>query len=187
MNKPQGRFANKYPAKKDDGGYKTNDKIYARQVRLIQEGQEPIVCATSEALIKAKDLGLDLVEISPNADPPVCKIVDFQKFLYEKKKKEKDNKKSKSSTALKEIKMSPNIGEHDYSFKAKQAKEFLSKGHKVKVSILFKGRTIMFKDQGEILMLKFSQEVIECGKVEQLPKQEGKFMIMILIPNKKHG
>ena len=184
INKPFNRFQNKYP-KKDDGGYKINERIYAKTIRLIREGAEPIVCETSKALIKAKELELDLVEISPTADPPVCKIVDYKKFLYDKKKKEKDNHKSKGSNALKEIKMTPNIGEHDYSFKTKQASEFLTKGNKVKVTVLFKGREMVYKSKGEMLLLKFSQEVIDYGKVEQLPKQEGKFMAMIMISRKK--
>lgn len=181
----QNNFKNNRFPKKDDGGYKINEKIYAKEIRLIQEGEEPIVCDTSEALFKAKELELDLVEISPNASPPVCKIIDYQKFLYDKRKKEKENKKSKSLTALKEIKMSPNLGEHDYNFKTKQAGEFLKKGNKVKVTMLFKGRMIIYREQGELLMLKFSQEIIDHGKVEQLPKLEGKFLNMILVPKKK--
>jgi translation initiation factor IF-3 len=185
-NQPQNNFKNnRFPRKKDDGGYKINEKIYAKKIRLIQEDEEQVVCNIDEALFKAKEAGLDLVEISPTAEPPVCKIIDFQKFLYDKKKKEKENKKSKSLTALKEIKLSASIGEHDYIFKTKQAAEFLQKGNKVKVNILFKGRTIVYKGQGELLMLKFSQEVDEFGRVEQLPKMEGKFMNMILVPRKK--
>jgi len=183
-DKPFNRFQSKYP-KKDDGGYKINERIYSKTIRLIKEEGEPIICDTSEARNQAYELGLDLVEISPNAEPPVCKIVDYKKFLYDKKKKEKDNHKSKSSNALKEIKMTPNIGEHDYSFKAKQATEFLTKGNKIKVTVFFKGREMAYKNKGEMLLLKFSQEVVDYGKVEQLPKQEGKFMAMIMIPRKK--
>ena len=184
-NKPVNSFKNNKFPKKDDGGFRINERIYAKRIRLIQEGEQPLICNTDEALLKAKEIGFDLVEISPAADPPVCKIIDFQKFLYDKKKKEKENKKSKSLTSLKEIKISTGIREHDYSFKAKQAGEFLQKGNKVKVSILFKGRTIVYKEQGELLMLRFSQEVGDFGKVEQLPKLEGKFMNMILVPKKK--
>ena len=184
INKPFNRFQNKYP-KKDDGGYKINENIYAKTIRLIQEGEESIVCNTSDAVKKAYDSGLDLVEISPTAEPPVCKIVDYKKFLYDKKKKEKENQKSKSSNALKEIKMTPNIGEHDYSFKVKQAAEFLTKGNKIKITVFFKGREMVYRNKGEMLLLKFSQEVVDYGKVEQLPKQEGKFMAMIMVPRKK--
>ena len=184
-NQTQNRFKNNRFLKKDDGGFKINERIYAKTVRLIQEGEAPIVCSIDEALIKSKELGLDLVEMSPDATPPVCKIINFQKFLYDKRKKEKDNKKSKALTSLKEVKLSPNIGEHDYHFKSKQALEFLQKGNKVKVNILFKGRTIVYRDQGEMLMLRFSQSVDNFGKVEQLPKMEGKFMNMILAPKKK--
>jgi translation initiation factor IF-3 len=184
INKPFNRFQNKYP-KKDDGGYKINEKIYAKTIRLIREGMEPIVCDTSDAISQAHELGLDLVEISPDAEPPVCKIIDYKKFLYDKKKKERENHKSKSSNALKEIKMTPNIGDHDYSFKVKQAAEFLAKGNKVKATVFFKGREMAYKNKGEMLLLKFSQEVVDYGKVEQLPKQEGKFMAMIMVPRKK--
>lgn len=183
INQSQNRFNNRYP-KKDDGGYKINEKIYAKQIRLIKDGSEPLICDTTEALLLAKNLELDLVEVSPTAEPPVCRIVNFQKFLYDKRKREKENKKSKSLNALKEIKMSPNIGEHDYLFKAKQAGEFLKKGNKVKATIFFKGRSIVYREQGEMLMLKFSQEIVALGRVEQLPKMEGKFMSMILVPKK---
>lgn len=167
------------------GDIKLTKEYLQKKIRLVQEGAPPIVCDTYEALQKAKELELDLVEISPNADPPVCKIIDYKKFLYDKKKKDRENQKSKGASAMKEIQLSPNIGEHDYLFKAKQAIEFLTKGHKVKVSILFKGRTIVFKDKGEMLMLKFSQEIGDNGRVEQLPKQEGKYMTMMMVPKKK--
>lgn len=185
-NKPQQNYQkNKFPYKKDDGGYRINRNILAKEVRLIQEDKEPIIISIYDAQKIADDSFLDLVEISPNATPPVCKILDFSKFLYDKKKKEKENTKSKGSVALKEIQLSPNIGEHDYLFKAKQAGEFLDKGHRVKVSMLFKGRMITHKEQGELLMLKFSQEITEFGKAESLPKHEGKMIIMYLVPKKK--
>jgi translation initiation factor IF-3 len=184
MNTPPfNRFQNRFQ-KKDDGKYKINERILAKTIRLIREGEEPLVCDTSEALHQAKELGLDLVEVSPDSDPPVCKIIDYKKFLYDKKKKDRDNK-NKGASVMKEMQLSPNIGEHDYMFKAKQVIEFLNKGHKVKISILFKGRTIVYKDKGEMLMLKFSQEIGDAGRVEQLPKQEGKFMTMMMIPKKK--
>jgi translation initiation factor IF-3 len=186
-NQTQSNFKHRNFPKKVWVDYKINERIYAKKIRLVQEGEEPVICSTEDALTKAKEIGFDLVEISPNSDPPVCKIIDLQKFLYDKKKKEKENKKSKSTTSLKEVKISPNIGEHDYSFKVKQAGEFLQKGNKVKVNMLFKGRTIVYKEQGEMLMLRFSQEpeVNNFSKVEQLPKMEGKFLNMILVPKKK--
>ena len=183
MSVPQNNF--KRTPKKDDGGYKINEKIYSKKVRLVRDGQEPLICDTSEALEIARESGLDLVEVSPNAEPPVCRIIDYQKFLYDKRKKEKENKRSKSTSAMKEIKMTPNIGDHDYLFKAKQASGFLEKGNKVKITVFFKGRTILYREQGEMLMLKFSQEVTDFGRVEQLPKMEGKYMSMILVPKKK--
>lgn len=187
VNQTQNRFKNNRFPKKDDGGYKINEKIYAKEIRLVQDGEEPIICSTTEAFIKAKELGFDLVEVSPDAQPPICRITDFQKFLYEKKKKTKENKKSKSSTSLKEVKFSPNIGEHDFSFKAKQAGEFLKESHKVKATIFFKGRTIVYKEQGELVLFKLIQEVKDLGKVEQFPKMEGKFMSVIIVPKKKNG
>ncbi len=125
---------------------------------------------------------LDLVEISPNADPPVCKIIDYQKFLYQQKKKQKELKQKASKIVVKEIRFGPNTDDHDYNFKLKHAENFLEDGNKVKAYVFFKGRSILYKEQGEILLLRFAQDLEELGKVEQLPKLEGKRMNMILTP-----
>ncbi len=138
-----------------------------------------------EALKIADDLELDLVEISPNADPPVCKIVDYQKFLYQQKKKQKEIKAKTTRIVVKEIRFGPNTDEHDYNFKLKHAEKFLEDGAKVKAFVFFKGRTILFKEKGEILLLRLAQDLEEVAKVEQLPKLEGKRMIMILSPKTK--
>ena len=138
-----------------------------------------------EALKIADDLELDLVEISPKADPPVCKIVDYQKFLYQQKKKQKEIKAKTTKIIVKEIRFGPNTDEHDYNFKLKHAEKFLEDGAKVKAFVFFKGRTILFKEKGEILLLRLAQDLEEIAKVEQLPKLEGKRMIMILSPKLK--
>ena len=137
------------------------------------------------ALKKADEAELDLVEISPNADPPVCKIIDYKKFLFEQKKKQKELKSKQQKVVIKEIRMAPNTDDHDLNFKLHQAKGFLESGAKVKAYVFFKGRSIVFKDRGEILLLKFAQELEEYGTVEQLPKLEGKKMIMMINPKKK--
>lgn len=133
----------------------------------------------------ADELELDLVEISPNADPPVCRIVDYQKFLYIQKKKQKELKAKQSKVVLKEIRFGPNTDDHDFQFKLKHARKFLEDGAKVKAFVFFKGRTIVFKERGEILLLKFAQELEDVGIVEQMPKLEGKRMIMMINPKKK--
>lgn len=166
--------------------YAINEKIRARQVRLVGENiQNPGVFALSEALKLADELELDLVEISPNADPPVCKIVDFQKFLYQQKKKQKEIKAKTTKVVVKEIRFGPNTDDHDYNFKLKHAISFLEDGSKVKAFVFFKGRSILYKEQGEILLLRFAQDLEEYGKVEQLPRLEGKRMIMTLSPKPK--
>lgn len=132
----------------------------------------------------AEDLGLDLVEISPTANPPVCKVIDYKKFLYEQKKKQKEIKAKTAKVVVKEIRLGPNIDEHDFNFKLKHAIKFLQDGAKVKVDVFFKGRSIVYKEKGEIILLRFAQELIEYAKVEQLPKLEGKRMIMIISPKK---
>jgi translation initiation factor IF-3 len=144
--------------------------------------ENPGVYAVSDALRLADELELDLVEISPNADPPVCKIIDFQKFLYHQKKKQKEIKAKTAKVVLKEIRFGPNTDEHDFNFKLNHAIKFLKDGCKLKAFVFFKGRTILFKEKGEILLLKFAQELDEYGKVEQLPKLEGKRMIMLISP-----
>jgi len=138
-----------------------------------------------EALFKAEELGLDLVEISPNADPPVCKIIDYKKFLYEQKKREKAMKAKASKVVVKEIRFGPNTDDHDYDFKKKHAEKFLKDGAKLKAYVFFKGRSIVYKEQGEILLLKLAQELEDIGKVEQMPKLEGKRMTMFIAPKTK--
>jgi len=142
----------------------------------------PGVFSTSDALKMADELDLDLVEISPKADPPVCKITDYQKFLYQQKKKQKEMKAKAVKVIVKEIRFGPNTDDHDYQFKLRHAEKFLSEGAKVKAFVFFKGRSILFKEQGEILLLRFAQDLEEIGKVEQLPKLEGKRMIMFIAP-----
>ena len=137
------------------------------------------------ALKLAEENDLDLVEISPKADPPVCKVVDYKKFLYEQKKKQKELKSKQVKVVIKEIRMGPNTDEHDFNFKLNHAKKFLEEGAKVKAYVFFKGRTIIYKERGEILLLKFAQELEEYGIVEQMPKMEGKRMIMMFNPKKK--
>ncbi len=148
---------------------------------------EPVVLTTSEALNRAKEQGLDLVEITAKADPPVVKILDYKKFLYDQKKKQKQIKSNAQKVVVKEIRFGPNTDEHDYAFKLKHARKFIEEGSKLKAYVMFKGRTIIYKEKGEILLLKMAQELEDIAKVEQLPKQEGKRMIMFLAPkpNKK--
>ena len=133
----------------------------------------------------ADEQELDLVEISPKADPPVCRIIDYQKFLYQQKKKQKEQKQKSVQVAVKEVRFGPNTDEHDYQFKLKHAEKFLKEGDKVKAFVFFKGRSILFKDKGEILLLRLAQDLEEIGKVEQMPKLEGKRMTMFLSPKKK--
>lgn len=151
---------------------------------MVGENIEPGIYNIKEALQIAENLELDLVEISPTANPPVCKVVDYKKFLYELKKKQKEIKAKTAKVVVKEIRMGPQTDEHDFNFKLKHAKSFLQEGAKVKVEVFFRGRSIVYKDQGEIILLKFAQELIEFGKVEKLPLLEGKRMIMIISPKK---
>ena len=152
---------------------------------MVGENVEIGVYSKSKALIIADDLGLDLVEISPKANPPVCKIVDYKKFLYEQKKREKALKSKATKVVVKEIRFGPQTDDHDYEFKKKHAEKFLKDGAKLKAFVFFKGRSIVFKEQGQILLLKLAQDLEEYGKVEQLPKLEGKRMIMFIAPKKK--
>jgi translation initiation factor IF-3 len=145
----------------------------------------PGVFRIQDALRKADELELDLVEISPNAEPPVCRITDFQKFLYEQKKKQKELKAKASKIIVKEIRFGPNTDDHDYNFKLKHAERFLQEGAKVKAYVFFKGRSILYNEQGEILLLRFANALEEVGKVEQLPKLEGKRMTIFISPKKK--
>jgi len=153
-------------------------------VRLVGEGIEPGIYPVSKALQMAEEQGLDLVMITERADPPVCRIVDYKKFLYEQKKKEKELKAKQQKVVIKEIRFGPQTDDHDYEFKKRHARSFLEEGSKLKAYVFFKGRSIIFKDQGEILLLKLAQELEDIGKVEQLPKLEGKRMIMMMAPKK---
>jgi translation initiation factor IF-3 len=153
---------------------------------LVGENIEtPGVFRIQDALRRADELELDLVEISPNAEPPVCRITDFQKFLYEQKKKQKELKSKASKIIVKEIRFGPNTDDHDYNFKLKHAEKFLQEGAKVKAYVFFKGRSILYNEQGEILLLRFANALEEVGKVEQLPKLEGKRMTIFISPKKK--
>ncbi|MEE3145433.1 MAG: translation initiation factor IF-3 [Bacteroidota bacterium] len=165
--------------------HKINQKILAPEVRLVMEGREPMVIATSKAIDMAMDEGLDLVEISPKAVPPVCKIMDYKKFLYNQKRKQKELKAKQSKVVVKEIRFGPNTDDHDFNFKLAHAKKFLNEGSKVKAFVFFRGRTIVFKDRGEILLLRFAQELADYGVIEQLPKMEGKKMNLMINPKKK--
>ncbi|MCX6256575.1 MAG: translation initiation factor IF-3 [Bacteroidia bacterium] len=165
--------------------YLVNDSITAKTVRVVGENIEPGVYSIVEALKMAEDKELDLVEISPSAVPPVCKIIDYQKFLYQQKKKIKELKAKTAKVVLKEIRFGPNTDDHDFNFKLKHAIKFLDDGAKVKAYVFFKGRSIVFNEQGEILLLRFAQELEEYGKVEQMPKLEGKRMSMFIIPKPK--
>ena len=162
--------------------YKVNEKILVEKVRVVGDNVEVDVYPTIQAIKMAKEQNLDLVEISPKADPPVCKIIDYSKFKYEQKKKQKEIKAKAQKTVIKEIRFGPNTEEHDFNFKLKHAVNFLEDGSKVKAYVHFVGRTIVFKERGEILLLKFAQALEEHAKVEQLPKLEGKRMIMYLSP-----
>lgn len=155
-------------------------------VRVVGEDFEQKIVSIKEALDIAHSMDLDLVEISPTANPPVCKLVDYSKFLYEMKRKQKELKAKSAKIVVKEIRLGPNTDEHDFEFKLKHATNFLQEGAKVKVEVFFRGRTIVYKDKGEIIMLKFAQALAEHGKVESLPKLEGKRMIMILSPKKQN-
>ena len=154
-------------------------------MRVVGENVEQGVYPFGQALRMAEDLGLDLIEISATAVPPVCRIADYKKFLYDLKKKQKEIKAKQTVAEVKEIRFGPNTDEHDVNFKLKHTRAFLEEGHKVKAFVFFRGRSIVFKERGEILLLKFAQDLEDIGMVESMPKLEGKRMIMFLIPKKK--
>ena len=164
--------------------YRTNEQIRVREVRIIGDGDESSVMPTYKALQLAEQKGLDLVEISPNAQPPVCRLIDYSKFLYQQKKRQKELKAKQIKVEVKEIRFGPQTDDHDYNFKLKHAKEFLSEGDKVKAYVFFRGRSILFKEQGEVLLLRFANDLEEYGKVEQMPVLEGKRMIIFIAPKK---
>jgi len=175
----------KGPMKKDklSNQYRVNEQIKAREVRVVSDGGSEVM-STRDALRQARDEGVDLVEISPNAQPPVCRIIDFSKFLYQQKKRQKEMKAKQVKVEVKEIRFGPQTDDHDYQFKLKHAKEFLSEGNKVRAYVFFRGRSILFKEQGEVLLLRFANDLEEYGKVEQLPKLEGKKMFLFMAPKK---
>ncbi len=164
--------------------HRINERIKAPVVRVVGENVEPAIMPIREAIEVAERLGLDLVEISPTANPPVCKVIDYKKFLYEQKKKQKEMKAKSAKVVVKEIRLGPNTDEHDFDFKLKHAIKFLQEGAKVKVDVFFRGRSIVYKDKGEIILLKFADDLSEYGKPEMMPKLEGKRMIMIITPKK---
>src|SRR6478735_6156979 len=178
---PRGSFNPRFKREQQQE-HRTNQMIRVPQVRLVGDNVEVGVYSTQEALRMAQDQQLDLVEISPQADPPVCKIIDYNKFLYEKKKKEKEMKAKAKTTEMKEIRFTPNTDDHDFNFKAKHAENFLKDGNKVKAYVQFKGRAIQFKDRGELLLLKFAERLGEFGVLEGMPKMEGKRMLAIWAP-----
>ena len=153
-------------------------------MRVVGDNVEPAVMNTRDAIQLAREMELDLVEISPKADPPVCRIIEYKKFLYDQKKKQKEIKAKQQKVVVKEIRFGPNTDDHDFQFKLKHAKKFLQEGSKLKAYVFFRGRTIVFKERGEILLLKFAQELEEFGTVEQLPKLEGKRMTVMFNPKK---
>ncbi|MBQ7421005.1 MAG: translation initiation factor IF-3 [Prevotella sp.] len=163
--------------------YRVNEQIRVREVRVVSD-EGATVMPTREALELARQQGVDLVEISPNAQPPVCRIIDYSKFLYQQKKRQKELKQKQVKQEVKEIRFGPQTDEHDYQFKLKHAIEFLEEGNKVRAYVFFRGRSILFKEQGEVLLLRFANDLEEYGKVEQLPKLEGKKMFLYMAPKK---
>lgn len=164
--------------------YRTNQDIRAKEVRLVGDNVEQGVYSIAEALRIANQLELDLVEISPNVTPPVCRLVDYQKFVYQQKKHQKEQKAKAVKVVVKEIRFGPQTDDHDYNFKLKHAKGFLGEGAKVKAYVFFRGRSIVFKEQGELLLLRFANDLEEYGKVESMPVLEGKRMTIMLAPKK---
>lgn len=186
----------RYIQEKEKAEHRLNRQIKVPKIRLVGDNLEEIsealgntieagVFNTSQVLSWAEKLELDLVEISPNADPPVCKLIDYKKFVYDKKKREKEIKAKAQKTVIKEIRFGPNTDDHDFEFKVNHAKKFLEEGAKVKSYVQFKGRAIVFKDRGELILLKFLKELEEYGAAEELPKLEGRRMIVMVTPKKK--
>jgi translation initiation factor IF-3 len=168
---------------KKQAQYRVNEQIRVREVRIVGESGSTVM-PTREALDMARQQGVDLVEISPNANPPVCRLIDYSKFLYQQKKRAKEMKAKQVKVEVKEIRFGPQTDEHDYQFKLKHAKEFLEEGNKVRAYVFFRGRSILFKEQGEVLLLRFANDLEEVGKVESMPSLEGKKMFLYLAPKK---
>lgn len=182
MANNQQRFRRGGPRRETQDEHRINRRIRAKTVRVVGENIEQGIYSIEEALRMAENVGLDLVEISPKADPPVCKIIDYKKFLYTQKKKQKEMKAKSAKIVVKEIRFGPNTDEHDFQFKMRHAQKFLEEGAKLKAYVFFKGRSILFKEQGEVILLRLAQELEEYGKVDQMPKLEGKRMIMMMSP-----
>ncbi len=182
-NKRPPREARPVRVIKEDA-HKINKRITAKEVRLVGEDVEPGVYSIDKALAIAQELGVDLVEISPNAVPPVCRAIDYKKFLYDQKKKQKEIKNNSQKVSVKEIRFGPTTDDHDFNFKLKHAIGFLQDGEKIRAYVFFKGRSIIYKERGEILLLKFAQALELYGKIEQLPKLEGKKMFLLVSPKK---
>ena len=164
--------------------YRVNEQIRARDVRIVGDDIESTVLPLRDAIHLAEQKGVDLVEISPNAEPPVCRLIDYSKFIYQQKKRQKEMKAKQVKVEVKEIRFGPQTDDHDYNFKLKHAMGFLADGDKVKAYVFFRGRSILFKEQGEVLLLRFAQDLEEYGKVESMPVLEGKRMIMFIAPKK---
>ncbi len=173
--------------KADEPQERINEQIKAREVRLVGDNVEQGIYPIHEARRIADEQDLDLVEISRNAEPPVCKILDYQKYLYQQKKKAKEQKAKQTKMVVKEVRFGPQTDDHDYEFKLRHAKSFLEEGNKVKAYVFFRGRSIVFKDQGELLLLRFAQDLENYAKVDQMPKLEGKRMIIMFSPKKQSG
>lgn len=178
---PRGAFNPRFK-KEQQQEHRTNHMIRVPEVRLVGENVEPGVYPTPDALRMAQDQALDLVEISPGATPPVCKIIDYNKFLYDEKKKKKEIKAKSKTSEVKEVRFTPNTDDHDFEFKVKHAEKFLQDGNKVKAHVQFKGRAIMFKERGELLLLKFADRLKDVGALEGMPKMEGKRMLVMFAP-----
>ena len=168
---------------KKQNQYRVNEQIRVREVRIVGESGSSVM-PTKQALDMARQQGVDLVEISPNANPPVCRLIDYSKFLYQQKKRAKEMKAKQVKVEVKEIRFGPQTDEHDYQFKLKHAKEFLEEGNKVRAYVFFRGRSILFKEQGEVLLLRFANDLEEVGKVESMPSLEGKKMFIYIAPKK---
>lgn len=181
---------NRRNSQRNDGPksqYRINEQIRAKEVRIVSDDVEPMVYPIAQALKMAEEREMDLVEISPNAQPPVCRIIEYSKFLYQLKKRQKEQKAKQVKVNVKEIRFGPQTDDHDYKFKLKHAIGFLEDGDKVKAYVFFKGRSILFKEQGELLLLRFANDLEEYAKVDQLPVLEGKRMIIFLSPKKKES
>ena len=171
----------------DKDTHAINEHIRAKEVRLVGDNVENGIYSIGAAMKIADELGLDLIEISATATPPVCRVLDYQKFLYQQRKRQKEQKAKASKVVVKEIRFGPQTDDHDYNFKLKHAMGFLKEGAKVKAYVFFRGRSILFKEQGEVLLLRFANDLEDCGRVEQMPVLEGKRMTMMLAPKKGGG